>query len=97
MPGNQLASSAGAAARTGSTDRAGSPTPACPAQLACDDRAGGISRHIELGKGRKMPHHMYVALQGDDAILRFAMDPETGKIESRAVLRPTASMEIAVR
>ena len=44
-----------------------------------------------------MPHHMYVALQGDDAILRFAMDPETGKIESRAVLRPTASMEIAVR
>ncbi len=30
-----------------------------------------------------MPHHMYVSLQGDDTILRFAMDPETGKLEPR--------------
>lgn len=30
-----------------------------------------------------MPQHLYVSLQGDDTILRFTMDPETGKLESR--------------
>ena len=33
-----------------------------------------------------MPYFMYVALQGDDKILTFKMDPDSGKLEPEGEL-----------